>query len=333
MKITRTVAKHGSLLPRALDVIRRVPHDAWTHLDHGVLHPRVAYGRALSKVATAWQAAIPALSKLSSELRFNVPRPDSAEVEEKYGALLHALYGHIEACYAVMRCVAPVPAKPGAFHQSAVRAQKLPGAKMFEDQVLAYKNASLGPTVNLMKHSEAKLRILAFRSRFTFTLAYFVDGPQRGGVIGPALNVHADGNSAFSFNRDMLVHWWWLFRSSELLSEVIEQNMASKMLPAADGAGAGVGPAEAAEEWVDLCRAIAAIPPDFTPDECEKPYPLVVVPPSGASMRLEFPAPRRPNKFDPDSKITGVFTIDEGGQSYRVPYLGDDENVITVEAH
>jgi hypothetical protein len=99
----------------------------------------------------------------------------------------------------------------------AVRAQKVPGAKAFEDQVIAYKNLSLGPTVNLLKHGESRLRVLAFRSRFAFTLGYFIDGPQRGGIIGPAPTVHHDGNSAFSFNRDILIHWWWLYRMSELL--------------------------------------------------------------------------------------------------------------------
>jgi hypothetical protein len=331
MQITRIVAKHGSLLPRALDVLRRVPDETWTHGDHGVLHPCVAYARAFSKVAVAWQAVMPALSRLSSELRFDAPRPDNAAVETKYGNLLHALYEHIDSCYSVMRCLAPPPAKQAQWHQATVRAQKLPGTRAFEDQVVAYKNLSLAPTVNLMKHGESKLRILAFRSRQAFTLGYFIDGPQRDGVIGPALKVHPDGNSAFSFNRDMLVHWWWLYRISELLADVVELNLGSKILPVADSAGVGVAPMEAVDAWVSLCHAIAAIPPDFMPDESDKSYPLVVVPPSGARMRMEYPAPRRPNKFDPEAKITAMLTIDAGGQPYKLPYIGDGQNVVTVE--
>lgn len=331
MQITRTVARDGSVLPRALDVIRRVPDEAWTHGDHGVLHPRVAYTRAFSKVAVAWQAVMPALAQLCAELRFDGLTPDVGAVETKYGNLLHALYEHIDACYAVMRCVAPAPAKPAQWHQMAVRAQKVPGAKAFEDQVIAYKNLSLGPTVNLLKHGESRLRVLAFRSRFAFTLGYFIDGPQRGGIIGPAPTVHHDGNSAFSFNRDILIHWWWLYRMSELLADVVERNIGSKMLPVSDGTGSGVVPSEATDEWVKLCHAIAAIPPDFMPDESETPYPLVVVPPTGASIRLEYPAPRRPNKFDPEAKITACLTIDEGGQPYKLPYVGDAEYVVTVE--
>ena len=274
---------------------------------------------------------MPALASLSSELRFDAPEPDNAAVETKYSDLLHALYEHIDSCYSVMRCVAPPPAKQAQWHQATVRAQRVPGAKAFEDQVIAYKNLSLAPTVNLVKHGESKLRILAFRSRQTSTLGCFIDGPKRDGVIGPALTVHPDGNSAFSFNRDMLVHWWWLYRISELLADVVELNLGSKILPVADGAGVGVAPMEAADAWVSLCRAIAAIPPDFMPDESDKPYPLVVVPPSGAKMRMEYPAPRRPNKFDPEAKITVMLTIDEAGQPYKLPYIGDGQNVVTVE--
>lgn len=94
MQITRTVARDGSILPRALDVIRRVPDEAWTHGEQGLLHPRVAYTRAFSKVAVAWQAVMPALAVLSAELRFDGLTPDVGSVETKYGNLLHALYEH-----------------------------------------------------------------------------------------------------------------------------------------------------------------------------------------------------------------------------------------------
>jgi hypothetical protein len=90
-----------------------------------------------------------------------------------------------------------------------------------------------------LKHGESRLRVLAFRSRFVLTLGYFIDGPQRGGVIGPAAKVHQDGNSAFSFNRDMLLHWWSLYRMSELLAEVVELNLGAQMLPVADSTGVG----------------------------------------------------------------------------------------------
>jgi hypothetical protein len=139
MRITRTVTRDGSLLPRALDVIRRVPDKAWTHGDHDVLHPRVAYTRAFSKVALAWQEIMPALATLSAEMRFDGVTPNVAPVEIKYGNLLHALYEHIEACYAVIRCIAPPTGKPAKWHQQAVRAQKIPGAKTFDDYVIAYR--------------------------------------------------------------------------------------------------------------------------------------------------------------------------------------------------
>lgn len=85
--------------------------------------------------------------------------------------------------------------------------------------------------------------------------------------------------------------------------------------------------------WVVLCRNIAAIKPDFMPEEAEHPYPLVVVPSSGASIRITFPADRRANRLDPDATMTVMLTIDEGGQPYKLPYIGNAANVVTVEGH
>jgi hypothetical protein len=65
------------------------------------------------------------------------------------------------------------------------------------------------------------------------------------------------------------------------------------------------------------------------PDETDRPYPLVITPPTGDSIRLRFPAGRSANRLAKDAKLTALITIDEGGQQYKLPYT--DENVITVE--
>lgn len=325
MEIVRTAAKDGSILPKALEVIRRVPEDSWTHGSQGILHPRTVYTRAFGKVAEAWGEVIPALSTLSAQLRFHQPAPDAKHLEASYGNLLHALYEQVDACYAVMRCLAPPPEKTSVWHQAAARAQKLPGLNAFEEQVIrGYRNISLGPSVNLLKHNESRIRLIALRSKDTFTLGYFIDGPLPGGVIGPAASVHRDTNSAFSFNRDMLLHWWWLYRTSELLANVIELTIGDKLQAPSNGL-------EPSETWVELCRNIAAIPPDFMPDEADRPYPLVITPPTGGSIRLIFPAGRSANRLAKDAKLTALITIDEGGQQYKLPYVSTDENVITVE--
>jgi hypothetical protein len=327
MEIVRTTAKGGSILPKALEVIRRVPDEAWTHDSQGILHPRTSYTRAFAKVTEAWEEVFPALSTLTAQLRFHQPAPDSKQVESTYSKLLHALYEQVDACYAVMRCLAPPPEKQGIWHQAAARSQKLPGLAAFEEQVIrGYRNLSLGPSVNLIKHNESRIRLIALRSQEVFTLGYFIDGPLAGGVIGPAQSVHPDTNSAFSFNRDMLMHWWWLYRTSELLANVIELTIGDRLQTPKEAL-------EASEKWVALCRNISAISPDFMPDEVERPYPLVIAHPSGNSLRLKFPAGRKANQVTADAKLTALITIDEGGQQYKLPYVSTDENVITVEGH
>lgn len=151
--------------------------------------------------------------------------------------------------------------------------------------------------------------------------------------IGPAMTVHPDGNSAFSFNRDMLLHWWWLYRSSELLARVVEHASASIPANAAVAADPPVATPGAVEPWSDLCQAVASLRADFMPDEVRQPYPMVVVTRLADSMRLRFPAGRRANAIRGEAKFTNLLSIDEVGQAYKLPYFGNDANALTVEAN
>lgn len=332
MEISRTIARDGNILPRSHDVVRRVPEQAWRHLSQGVLHPRTAHARSLDKVVAAWSAVFPALAKLSAQIRFDLSPAETVPLEAAYRGLLYALNEHVDACYAVMRCLAEPNGKVGLFHDQVARSLRLPGLKTFDEQVIGgYRKVRLGAAVNLLKHNESRLRLLAFRSSGLVTLGYFVDGPLPGGAIGPALSVHADGNSAFSFSRDMLIHWWWLYRGSELMANVIESSLAthgSRLAPR-DASG---GASETPEAWVSLCRDIAALPPDFMPDEVDQHYPLVTVSKSADAMRIRYPAGRRANICDPAARITGFMGIDAVGQPYKLPYLGAGVDAVAVEA-
>ncbi len=345
MEIVRTVTRDQDLLPPAMEAIRRVPDNFWTHTEQRVLHPRTVYSRALNKVTEVWADVFNELDALSAQLRFDQPATAAKTLEAKYGSLLHALTEHIEACYAVMRCLAKPPDARGLWHHKVAKKQNLPGLKAFEEQVITgYRAVRLGEVVNLLKHDEARLRVLAMRSGLAFTLAYFVDGPQPSGAIGPSLRVHPDGNSAFSFNRDMLLHWWWLYRSSQLLAKVVEQattqpertsrsSAGTSGAVSSDGVGPPVKPTQTTPAAFELlCRRVADIRADFMIDETHQPFPLVLLNKAANSMRIAFPAGRRPNSIIGEVKFTQLITVDEAGQAYKMPYMGRNADEVTVEA-
>ncbi len=320
------IVRHADLMPAAWDAICRVPETVWAHRAQAVLHPRTTYARAIAKIIDAWLDVFPALDALSSELRFEQPAVSAKLLEQRYIRLLHALNEHFDACYSVIRCLHAPQRDKAEWHEHAARRQNPPGLKAFDEQaVKGYRDARLGRIVNLLKHDHARLSLLSMRTDLfgaSLTLGYFVDGPLPSGAIGPAPRVHRGGNSAFSFNRDMLLNWWWLYRTSKLLASIVEATssrttkVATEVSPLDDAVPADVSP-----KLVELCREIAALRLDFMPDEVGQPFPLVLLPPHAQFMRIVFPANRRANPIRGEPRFTGLLTVDSVGQSYKIPYL------------
>lgn len=316
------------LAPAALSIIRRTPAGRWHHREHQVFEPLTTYARALDKICTAWGRCWHPLLTLQSQLRFNLPPDAGPEVEQSYTALLHALNEHIDACFSVMRCAAPMPpGSSGFFGDRVVRTQRLANFSQFDHQVVeGYRKQRLGAAINAIKHSGARMRFVFGRAGGDVVLGYFIDGQLPSGAIGPTLRVHVDGNSAFSFNRDMLLHFWWLYRSSELMAAVL---CAAVGHPTAVDAT----PADnaSASPWPELCARIAALSADFLPDEMTLPYPLVVYDPTKAALKMRFPSGRLPRRPQGPMALTALLTLDAPGQPYKIPYMGRDE--VTVEGH
>ncbi|KGW92102.1 hypothetical protein [Burkholderia pseudomallei] len=326
MEIIRPSTSFDGLLPEAYAVIRSVNESAWHHGAQQILPPRVTYSRSLDKVCKAWLEVIPALDSLQAEFRFDQPTESQHLVETKYAALLQALNEHLDACFSVLRCAAPKPASvDGLFSDRVVRAQKLPGFSTFDEQVLkGYRQSRLGAAANILKHAESRLRLLGGRTDTDIVLGYYLDGPLPSGAIGPNTRLHADGNSAFSFNRDMMLHFWWLYRSSQLMANVLRQTLGKSITPAKEDV------ANIDTSWVELCKYVGSLPPHFFPDESLLPYPLIRFDRSTNKLHLRFPAGRQPSNFRTGLRLTAFITIDDGGQPYKIPYTGNDE--MTVEA-
>lgn len=343
MELTLRRSRYG-FAPPGLAAIRHIPDELWTHGQQSLLHPRTAYSRAIGKVTTAWLNALASLDVLTAQMRFGQPVESARAAAERYAHLLQVLNEHVETCYAVMRCLGSPPADDGLWHRRVALRQGLVGLSTFDEQVnLGYRKRLLGEAANLLKHGDSRINLIAMRSGFAFTLGYFLDGPLPGGAIGPNLRLHPDGNSAFSFNRDMLLHWWWFLRASTLMSNVIlstaarstrvafEQGHRSSV-PHADAEPVPVeaetastdSPRANAGSFDELCRRMAEIRADFFVDEVEQPFPTVRLDRSSQLMRLRFPAGRRGNPIIGQPAFSAILTVDDVGLNYKLPYFGSD---------
>lgn len=321
MKFLRNVARNGSLRPRAENHIRGIPPEHLHHLAHQLKHPLSTYQTSLSRIETAWLKVLPILEKLHVEVMYKVQLTQYEPMLESYEALLYRLNEHIDATHEVMRSLRPpIARKENRPHVEFLRETKLPGFRKFEETIhTGYRNPHLGMMVNEMKHASAQLRAVSGLTENSVIVGFFVDGPHPDGSIGPNKKVHVlHGHlqTAFSFSRDMLMHFWWVYQISEALCNCIDFTLQADH-------GIVVKeeiPKATSEKWTQLCLACSHITPAFFQDECLKPYPIVICPPDMASVELQFPTTRRPLRHK-SMDIFMQLTMTEPNRSFVMPYF------------
>lgn len=325
MEFFRSIAAHGSLRPRAENLIRAIPPTHLHHAAHGLKHPLTVYQTSLNRIQTAWLKVFPLLEKLRLEAMCYVELKHYKETLASYESLLYRLNEHIDAAHEVLRTLRAPSGKEYRTHADFLHATKLPSFRSFQDAVhKGYRNQLIGVIVNEMKHASAQLRAICGNTESRTVLGYFLDGPHAPGTLGPNRKLHTKHGhleTAFSFSRDMLIHFWWVYQVSEALCCCIDATLQVDH---------GISlteelPTTSAPEWSDLCLSCSQIEPSFFLDECLKPYPVLICPPDISSIRLTFPTSRRASSYRA-MNIKMLFEISEQSRSFVMPYFQSQPN-------
>lgn len=319
MRILRHTDQDGSILPAAFCAITGVPPQYLYHEAHGLRHPLSAYGTSIRLITAQWTKTLDDITTLRTRYFANQEDNFLMDVAASYSGLLHKLNEHFDACYSVLRSLSPpVDGKQTHVHSQYLDRVKLVGWKQFREATRAYRESHIGLIVNALKHSQGELCPLYFHTNTEFRPGYYLRGLLPGGVLGPDPRLHAGGNAALSFNRDMLVHLWWLYRTSELLATAIASHLDAthkhKLVPQRY---------ELAEaRWADVVQRCASISPEFFPDEWTNPYPRVIYAPKPEQLAIEFPSSAGIHRFHGDVKVRTLTTVDGAHPTERVPYFG-----------
>lgn len=321
MRITRHAHLHGSLLPSAVGAIAAIPAELLHHEVHGLRHPASAYGTSLRLITAEWMRSFELLETLKRRYFLGAEDDLLMDVASAYSALLHRLHEHYDACYSVLRSLsAQTTSKPVLFHSQYLDQIKLPGWKSFQSATRAYRDGHVGLIVNAIKHAQAELCPLYFHSAREFRPGYYLRSVLPGGAMGPDPRLHQGANSAISFGRDMLMHLWWLYRTSELLTETV-----TAALRQLHGYTLVPRPHAMSElDWSGLLSRCAAISPEFFPDECRLPYPRVVCAPTHQALSIEFPSAAGVHRLSGEMKVRVMTTVDGAHPNEKLPYFGAD---------
>ena len=321
MRIVRRSDIHGSLLPSAMCAIDAIPPQYLYHEKHQLLHPKSAYGTSIRLLTAAWTKALDDLSTLRVRYAAGEDEMFLMDVAVSYSALLHKLNEHFDACYAVLRSLSnTLESKPALVHSQYLERAKFIGWKHFREATRNYRESHIGLIVNALKHSQGELCPLYFHSLSEFRPGYFLRGLLPGGVRGPDPRLHRGGNTAISFSRDMLIHLWWMYRTSDLLTDAIaaylDATYKHKLAPVR------VNTPEV--DWSGVVQRCAAMSPEFFPDEWALPYPRAVYRRSPEELSIEFPSTAGTHKMRGVVQVRTLTTVDGAYPKENVPYMRKD---------
>lgn len=321
MRILRRTEAHGSILPSAFGAIAAIPPGYLHHEEHGIRHPQSAYGTSIRLITAQWTKTFDDLRTLRTRYFLGLEDDYLMEVGSSYAALLQRLNEHFDACYSVLRSLStPKGGKQNRIHSQYLDQARLVGWRQFKSSTMTYRESHLGLIVNSIKHSQGELCPIYFHSDKEFRPGFYLRGLLPGGVLGPDPHLHRGGNSAISFARDMLMHLWWLYRTSDLLTVALASHLDAtygyKLSP--------VRLEQTEARWADVVRNCASISPEFFPDEWRLPYPRVVYAPNPEQLNLEFPSSAGVHRLTGDVRVRVLTTVDSTHRTEKMPYFGQD---------
>lgn len=318
MRITRSKLRHGNVLPEAMDAIIAVPDSLLHHVAHNRRHPKSLYSRSLSLVVSQWLDVLDKIERFQWTFALTQKDDMLPDIITSYRALLFSLYEHLDASYGCIRAlIPPKGASDPLLDTQFLDRVKAPGWGDFRSRVRPYVQNRIGAVVNSLKHNQAELAFMYLHHLEDVRAGYYVRDVQSSGALGPSIRVHADGNSGFSFARDMLLHFWNLYFVSSELSAVIR-----RVVPESKQESPKSHDASLSSMFERLAQRVAEIPLAFFPDEMRMPCPLVRWNPTANELIIDMPGMVRPRRLPRTYHILSSMSIDMKHANNKLPYFG-----------
>lgn len=320
MKIVRSTLGDGNLAPAAVNHLVNIPDAYLHHEKHNLRHPFSIYHGSLRAVTEAFAEVV---QKYNHELELYLER---GEVEF-YKSLLHAqrelLYRireHIDDCYSVFKTLVhpALVTKKVKFTDKYLTAANFKELDGFNDSISFYKGDYLSPLVNNMKHNHARLQGFYFHGSDEIRLGYFLEEIGKDMVIGPSPRVHKDGNSAFSFSRDISFNLFALYHISEQLVASVRSYLTETynfdLLPSNQ---------TGYDEIRQVVEGVSAIKQKFFPDELLKPCAVISVESDSDNLKCTLIYPDSPKEHTfPRGLEIACFIYAQKGEVFKLPYVG-----------
>ncbi|MBD1905430.1 hypothetical protein NDI37_14365 [Funiculus sociatus GB2-A5] len=341
MKLERKAYRDGNLYPEVFNYLRSLPDNVLFHSKYGERHPLSIYNLSVQRIIQAFKAVLDEIDQIcttlfdaNGHLSYRLDKLTNLQKE-----LLHSLQSHIDDCYRILKTLHPPDPKiKETFVERWLEKAKHPTYKHFQDAVKDYRN-SFALIVNKIKHNGGQLRAIMMYSRGRGVVAqhskngiklfprdarivgYFLEGMQPDGCIGPDCDIHPDGKTAISLNRDLRFHFANFYRVGHHLKTAIVK--AVRSTHGVDLPYPGITePVSYGYDIEQIAERISRLPPLFFENEFSKATPNVTYYRSnrGAEVILEFPGYRQMTWYG-DVTVYAEIQLDSVSPQYRVPYM------------
>jgi hypothetical protein len=341
MKIERKTHRDGNLYPEVYNYLQAVPESILFHADYRERHPFSIYSNSIQRVVKSLKSVLSEIDHLSVA-PFNTDRTLSRRLDklpELQKEVLSAMQSHVDDCYRILKTLHPSDTVINErFVERWLDKAKHPTYKEFREKVKDYRD-SFSPIFNKIKHNGGQIRAVVICSskhgisaqdlktgisllyQDVRIFGYFLEGVQEDGCIGPDPDIHPDGKTAISLNRDLRFHFANLYRIAHHLKTAMVKAVRmthTLNLPYPSSAS----PIPDQNDLEEIADKITSMPSLFFENEFSKSTPNVLYQRTGQSSQLilEFPGTRQ-LIWTGDTSLYGEFQVDPICLEYRVPYL------------
>ncbi|HYX72365.1 MAG TPA: hypothetical protein VE732_06315 [Nitrososphaera sp.] len=329
MRIARSKNQDGTLAPSALNYLGHIPDNCHFINQHARRPPLGIYNVSFEQLIADFSNLLDEYFKTREFIRENTNKLPSGEgyyegLLKAQKDLIHSLQAHVDDCYAILASlIDPATVSPKVtkirFTDRWLDAIGFPTLDRFKKSISEYRDNYLAHLVNGLKHRQNRLRGIFFYNAREIRLGYYLEEPDVDGVPGPSFNLHEDGNSAFSFAKDILFNLYHVYYLSEMLVEAFSEALQHYQ-------SFTLNPQKVSSEndkWLGVIRLALRIQPQVFPSELDKPYPYFSFNENDGdqSLVLMYPVTLIPLKFPQGMRIFGIFKADGVSKTFRIPYL------------
>ncbi|NEU77905.1 hypothetical protein [Nostoc sp. UIC 10630] len=339
MKLERKIYRDGNLHPEAFNCLKLLPESVTYHKDHTERHPFSIYNLSIQRVMLAFKAVIDEVDQVYTALFDATGHLDYRlnKLPDLQKELLHALQSHIDDCYRILKVLHPSIKVQEKYVESWLEKVNHPAYKELRNAINDYRE-SFAPIVNKIKHSGGQLRSIMMYSRGGGVVArtvekniqffppnarivgYFLEGMQPNGRIGPDYEIHPDGKTAISLNRDLRYHFANLYRIGHHLRNAIARTVRHFhriKLPRPIAVTSTTGQ----YDIESIAERVSKLPPLFFQNEFSKTTPDIKFYRANGSATLTLETPGSPYiTWYGEVIIYSEIQIDGVSLEYQIPY-------------